>query len=264
MKDTFILYTRYSKQVKMLDDAQAGTLLKAILAHESGEELPEMDGMTMMLYSVIEERLEYDAEQYSQTVKKRSEAGKKGGRPKAVEEEVEPEEAEQEEVEAEAEEIDETNVLEGKAKKANGFSEKAKKANGFFEKANESKKSLTDTETETETETEKTKKREGNRLTRFTPPSPDEVALYCRERGNQVDPEAFMDFYASKGWKVGNQPMKDWKAAVRTWEKRDNRSGSYDKPKGGGTTKTAEYNSFSQRSYDYNAILKAKLNGGRA
>lgn len=56
---------------------------------------------------------------------------------------------------------------------------------------------------------------------RFVEPSLDEVAEYCLERKNGVDPQAFVDFYASKGWKVGNQPMKDWQAAVRTWEKRD-------------------------------------------
>lgn len=54
---------------------------------------------------------------------------------------------------------------------------------------------------------------------RFTPPTAEEVAAYCRERENKVDAERFVDFYASKGWRVGNQPMKDWKAAVRTWER---------------------------------------------
>lgn len=58
---------------------------------------------------------------------------------------------------------------------------------------------------------------------KFTPPTVDEVRTYCQERGNSVDPEAFCDFYTSKGWKVGKNPMKDWKAAVRTWEKRDRR-----------------------------------------
>lgn len=56
---------------------------------------------------------------------------------------------------------------------------------------------------------------------RFSPPTVEEVRTYCTERKNAVDPEAFVDFYASKGWKVGSQSMKDWKAAVRTWEKRD-------------------------------------------
>lgn len=56
---------------------------------------------------------------------------------------------------------------------------------------------------------------------RFTPPTVEEVSSYCEERKNRVDPERFVDFYTSVGWKVGNKPMKDWKAAVRTWEKRD-------------------------------------------
>ena len=49
-------------------------------------------------------------------------------------------------------------------------------------------------------------------------PTVEEVRAYCSERGNGVDPQAFVDFYESKGWLVGKSPMKDWKAAVRTWE----------------------------------------------
>lgn len=56
---------------------------------------------------------------------------------------------------------------------------------------------------------------------RFVKPAADEVRAYCAERGNHVDAQAFVDFYTAKGWKVGSAPMKDWKAAVRTWEKRD-------------------------------------------
>jgi hypothetical protein len=56
---------------------------------------------------------------------------------------------------------------------------------------------------------------------RFSPPTVDEVAEYCRERRNKVDPQRFVDFYAAKGWKIGQNPMKDWKAAVRTWEQRE-------------------------------------------
>ncbi len=47
----------------------------------------------------------------------------------------------------------------------------------------------------------------------------DEVKAYCDERGNSVDPERFVDFYASKGWMVGKTKMKDWKATVRNWER---------------------------------------------
>lgn len=54
---------------------------------------------------------------------------------------------------------------------------------------------------------------------RFTPPSLDEVRTYCLERGNAVEPQRFINHYESNGWRVGRNPMKDWKAAVRTWEK---------------------------------------------
>ena len=53
----------------------------------------------------------------------------------------------------------------------------------------------------------------------FEKPSVDEVRAYCEERKNNVNPEAFVDFYESKGWVVGKSAMKNWKAAVRTWER---------------------------------------------
>ncbi len=65
---------------------------------------------------------------------------------------------------------------------------------------------------------------------RFVPPSVEEVRAYCQERQNRIDPERFVDFYVSKGWKIGNQSMKDWKAAVRTWEKRDRSDGKAASP----------------------------------
>ena len=63
---------------------------------------------------------------------------------------------------------------------------------------------------------------------RFDPPTVEEVQAYCSERNNSVDAQTFVDFYASKGWVVGKNPMKDWKAAVRTWER--SRDG-YSQPK---------------------------------
>ena len=56
---------------------------------------------------------------------------------------------------------------------------------------------------------------------RFQKPSLEEIRQYCINRGNQVDPEQFFNFYESKGWMVGRSHMKDWRASVRTWEKRE-------------------------------------------
>ena len=56
---------------------------------------------------------------------------------------------------------------------------------------------------------------------RFIPPTVDEVRAYCQDRQNGVDPQRFVDYYTSNGWMVGKNKMKDWKAAVRTWEQKD-------------------------------------------
>jgi len=55
----------------------------------------------------------------------------------------------------------------------------------------------------------------------FNPPSLDEVSEYIKNKGFQVDPQQFLDFYESKGWMVGKNKMKDWRAAVRTWQRRN-------------------------------------------
>lgn len=65
---------------------------------------------------------------------------------------------------------------------------------------------------------------------RFTPPSLDEVKAYCQERGNRIDAQRFMDHYTSNGWLVGKSPMKDWRAAVRTWERSSFDVGRAEKP----------------------------------
>lgn len=61
-------------------------------------------------------------------------------------------------------------------------------------------------------------KESNNVHARFLKPTLEEVQQYCQERNNKVNPQSFIDFYESKGWYVGKNPMKDWKAAVRTWE----------------------------------------------
>lgn len=56
---------------------------------------------------------------------------------------------------------------------------------------------------------------------RFQPPTVEEVRQYCLEHGYDVDAERFVNHYTSNGWKVGRNPMKDWKAAVRNWSRQD-------------------------------------------
>lgn len=196
------MYTDYMEQVSMLSREQRGDLFTAIMAYASNTELPNMDGVTMMAFCFIRSQMDRDRSKYQETIEKRREAGKQGGRPKA-----------------------------------NGSDEKAKKANGFSEKQTEAKKADNVNENdnvdvnvnvnvnENVDEDEKEKKKGTNvpkEKSRFVPPSVENVTEYCRENDYRyVDANYFVDFYISKNWYVGKNKMKDWKAAVRNWQRQE-------------------------------------------
>lgn len=87
----------------------------------------------------------------------------------------------------------------------------------------------------TQTNNEKNEKNENKYNSAFIPPTFDDVSSYCRERNNNVNPQNFIDFYESKGWMIGKNKMKDWKASVRTWERRGN------------NVKTPQYKQFAHK-----------------
>lgn len=78
---------------------------------------------------------------------------------------------------------------------------------------------LSETETETETEEKENTPKGVQKKKAFCKPCLEDVQAYCQERGNSVDAHRWLDYYESNGWKVGKNPMKDWRAAVRTWER---------------------------------------------
>ena len=126
MKNSFVLYTEYAKHLSLLSMEQRGVLFTAIMAYETGEDLPEMDGMTQMAFSFISEQLSRDKDKYETTCKRRSEAGRQGGRPK---------ESESEEKQELSEESEEKQELSEESKKSKCFSEKANENNGKQTKA---------------------------------------------------------------------------------------------------------------------------------
>lgn len=65
------------------------------------------------------------------------------------------------------------------------------------------------------------------RTAKFTPPTLEELTAYCQERRNSVDPAYWLDYYQTRDWMVGRNKMRDWQAAVRTWERN-----GYDRPPG--------------------------------
>lgn len=82
----------------------------------------------------------------------------------------------------------------------------------------------------------------------FTPPSVSDVSDYCTLNGYGIDPESFVDFYASKGWMVGKNKMKDWKASVRTWVRSQRQESTAKGSKN-------QFHNFEQRDTDYDALM---------
>ena len=59
------------------------------------------------------------------------------------------------------------------------------------------------------------------KITRFIKPTIEEIKAYCDERKNNIDPEYFFNYNEARGWMLGKTHMKDWKATIRTWEKKE-------------------------------------------
>lgn len=183
-----------SATVDLLSDAEAGRLLKALLHYGNGGE-DELLGQEKLVFAMLKAQMDRDAASYADYTDKQRKNGQKGGRPKKPTE-----------------------------------TQQNPKNPSLFLKTQKSQDKEEDKDKDEEEDEDKDgvggAKAPQARARRFTPPTVGDVRLYCEERRNGVDPQRFVDFYASKGWKVGSQAMKDWRACVRTWEQRDNASPS--------------------------------------
>ena len=184
MKNSFILYTEQKAVIDKLTDEQAGKLIKAIYAHETGEEM-ELDSILDLVITPFLTSLERNTEKYQ----KRVETNKKNIAKRWNE--------------------DDTKNTNGK----NGIQNDTSDTNGNDSDSD----SVSDSDNVNDLK-ENTKRKV------FAKPTAEEVKAYCVERKNNVDANKFIDFYESKGWLIGKNPMKDWKACVRTWEKTSNSS----------------------------------------
>ena len=99
-----------------------------------------------------------------------------------------------------------------------------------------------ETETKKKPNTKPKPKEKEGAPTRFTPPTVEEVEAYCNEKGLKVEATTFVDHYDSNGWMVGKNPMRDWRAACRTWSSREQTPAP--KP-----AKTVREQQYSQREY---------------
>lgn len=201
MRDGFIFYESFRDAIRGLPAETQLLLYNAITDYALYDEVSDFgnDGIAKGFFALM--RPQIDANN------RRRDVGARGGRP--VKSSAQEPNENQSETDAEPNDNQsKTNV------KPSDNLDVTKAEPNAKEKAKEKAK---------ENAKEKAKKKEccAEPPRRFTKPTVDEIQAYCRERGNAVDPQRFFDFYEAKGWRVGNQPMKDWQAAVRTWEGRD-------------------------------------------
>jgi hypothetical protein len=181
------VYTDFAEAMEALSDAERGRLFMSMLQYASTGEAGTLSGAERFVWPIAKQNID----RAQAELEKRAENGRKGGRPKKA------------------------NGSEKKQPKAKESKKKQTKDNKNKDKDKENNIIPLSPNGDIPPKGERTPAK------RFVKPTAEEVRAYCVERGNHVDAQAFVDFYAAKGWKVGNAPMKDWKAAVRTWERRD-------------------------------------------
>ena len=216
-KETFLFYADWLNVIRDLPSEVQLEVYQAIAEYAIYGNLIELKPLAKVAFGFVKQTIDRDTQKYISISEKRSEAGKKGGR-RLKDNELE-----------ESNEKQKKQLLSEKSKKSNCSLNDNDNVNDndisfFSKKKQKSDVAVSDLEnenSESPIETLQTpKEQSGGGRKRFTIPTPEEVQAYCDERKNGILGQQFCDFYSSKGWKVGSQPMKDWKAAVRTWEMR--------------------------------------------
>lgn len=203
MQEWFKARTIWGAAIETLSDAEAGRLMKAVWHYVATGEQSDVSGAERGIFALILMTLSQDEGYRAEISRKRADAGSMGGKQKVA------------------------NV-------ANATFANQNVANV----ANANNKNKNKNKSEIEKETLLTECKEKKR---FTPPTVEEVAEYCRERNNGIDAQTFVDFYQAKGWMIGKNPVRDWKACVRTWES-NNRKNAL-------PTKTVVAQQYEQRDY---------------
>lgn len=191
IRESFIFYSSFSMAVSELCDTDRLAVYDAITAYALTGEMKDLSGVPKAIMTLIRPQLDANNRRY--------ENGCKGGRPK-------------------------TDIKPARNQNATGEKpEESQKINDHIPGRNQSVSVSEPNENDNRNVNGNASSREYI-SEKFTPPTYRQVSDYCAGRKNTVDPGLFVDYYQSRGWKTGNTSMKDWKAAVRMWEKRETHS----------------------------------------
>lgn len=189
-KRSFVLYFDIREPLELLSDEDRGRLFLALLDYAEHGKIPDLHGGAKMAFAFIRSAIDRDAAAWEDKRAKRAESGRLGGLAK---------------------------VAKAKSAKQNQANQAVPVPVPVLVPAPVPVKEDIGAD-------------KPPRAARFTPPTVEEVAVYCAERGNAVDAQAFVDHYSANGWMRGKNKIRDWKACVRTWE-RNSRQGDIVSPR---------------------------------
>lgn len=191
-RNSFTFYLSFEKAISRLDDKNQLLVYRSISRYSLFGEVPEVDGLAAVAWELIKPVLDKS--------RTRSCNGKK------------------------AKGVSKPNLT--------GNKNALKEANTKLNQSKNEAKSKRDRDREGDREGDRDRDRiedkssinKGEKSTRFVPPTLSDVQKFISEKGYTVEASAFIDFYESKGWMIGKNKMKDWRAAVRTWQRKQSAS----------------------------------------
>lgn len=220
MKETFLIYTENGDNVRELPDEQAGKVFKALFTYREIESDPQLDDLAArIVFQTIKKQIVKCDERYEAERERRSQAGKAGMQSRWGNNSV----------------ITDDN-----------------KNNSVIPVIADDNKNNLNVPVPVPVPVNDKKS-----IVRFTPPAAQQVREYAAEKGYILDADRFVDFYESKGWMVGKNKMKDWKAAVRNWARSQRQE-----PTAKGRP-ASKFTDFPQRNLDIKSIEKALIGGAK-
>ena len=187
MRDTFIFYRSFKESMSDLSDKDKLIMYEAISDYSLDLKEPKLTGFPKALFSLIRPILDANIQRWKN--------GRKGGAP--------------------------VGNLNAKKQPKNNQKTTEKQPNKDKDVNKDKEYNIKNVNIE-----DKSSNNGADKSTRFVPPTLTEVQDYIQKNSYSVDASTFIDFYTSKGWMVGSNKMKDWKAAVRTWQRKQKSTGN--------------------------------------
>lgn len=223
MKRRFYMYSAWERPMSKLTDEQLGKFLRIYYQMQlTGDtDVDSEDPMVDMMLEVVREQVTFDVRSYERKCEANKENGEKGGRPAKP---VEPNKTQQNPTKPNSRDSDSDTEIDSEIEPEIGI------------------------------DSERLRCGESKKRNRFIAPTIEEVEAYAMERNSRVNVEKFFDYYTANGWVQGKgKPIKDWKAAFRNWERRDEE----ERPKGN----VVELTKGQQARAAQNEVLKAMYQG---